>query len=132
MKSYFNTINLSGEELKRHNARAISLENLLTAIFKANPDKKITPSQLHKLIGEKYDLHNPITSVRRGLTNLTQKEPVKVLIKLPEKTPSPYNSLEHYWKYNTDETNNKEKYTKGEKTAGDYASGILTPGKLFD
>ena len=98
-QSFYNTINLSGEDLKRANARAATLEVLITAIFKANKGRKISPSQIHSIILLKYDLHPPLTSVRRGMTNLTNGtiDVNPVLEKTIEKIKGPYGVPEHLW-----------------------------------
>lgn len=96
-KSFYNTINLEGKELERVEARATTQEKLITAIFKANPGRKISPSQVHSIIQVKYDLHPPLTSVRRGMTNLCLDKHNNVLTKLDEMIPSPYASKEHLW-----------------------------------
>lgn len=96
-KSFHNTINLEGKELERAEARAASQENLITAIFKANPGRKISPSQVHSIMQVKYDLHPPLTSVRRGMTNLTKDKHSNVLTKLDEKVTGPFAMPEHLW-----------------------------------
>lgn len=129
-KHFFNTINLEGKELERANARAAAQESLITAIFKANPGKKLSPSQIHTLMQVKYDLHPPITSIRRGMTNLTKDKHMNVLTKLDEKIESPFASWEHFWIL-TGTTENI--YKKGVYSAGDIACKIIvaTQSKLF-
>lgn len=121
-KHFYNTINLEGKELERANARAAAQESLITAIFKANPGRKISPSQIHNIMRTKYDLHPPITSVRRGMTNLTKDKHMNVLTKLDEKIESPFASWEHFWVL-TGTTENL--YTPTQQSAGDHAIKII-------
>lgn len=121
-RSFFNTINLEGKELERADARAASQERLITAIFKANPGRKISPSQIHNIMKVKYDLHPPITSIRRAMTNLTNDRNMNVLTKLDEKIESPFASWEHFWIL-TESTENI--YKNGVQSAGQIASKII-------
>ena len=93
---FFNTINFSGKELEKANAKAAKQEDLILALFKANPDKKLSPSQVHTIFGRKYQLYPPITSIRRAMTNLTGR---LELIKTDEMIPGLYQLPEHTWKY---------------------------------
>lgn len=98
MTNWYNTINFSGEDLKRENAKAKKQEELILALFKANPDKKLSPSQVHTIVGRKYQIYPPITSIRRALTNLTGR---LELIKTDEMIPGLYHLPEHTWKLAT-------------------------------
>jgi len=95
-KSFYNTINLSGEQLLKSNARALAQENLVEEIFKANPNRHISPSQLQKIVASKYDRHCPLTSWRRAITNLTKRG---VLTKTDEQVSGIYGEGEHCWCY---------------------------------
>ncbi len=97
-KSFHNTINLTGEELTKVNARAAKQEDLILSIFKANPDRNLSPTQIHSIFQLRYQLHSPITSIRRGLTNLTKDEK---LIKTEVKVKGNYGLDEHCWTLNT-------------------------------
>jgi hypothetical protein len=129
-KHFFNTINLDGKELERADARAASQDKLISAIFKANPGTKITPSQMHSIFARKYDLHPPITSIRRSMTNLTSDKHMNVLTRLDEKIESPFASWEHFWILTGSIENH---YKNGQTTAGDHASKIINSvqGDLF-
>lgn len=93
--NWFNTINFEGEDLKRENAKAAKQEELILSLFKANPDKLLSPSQVHAIVGKKYQIYPPITSIRRALTNLTGR---LELIKTDEMVPGNYHLPEHCWK----------------------------------
>jgi hypothetical protein len=99
-KVFYNTVNLSGEKLERANARALSQENLIKEIFMANPDKKISPSQMLQIFSKKYDLHPPIVSIRRAMTNLTYSQKGMVLRKTEEQAMGSYGVPEYLWELN--------------------------------
>jgi hypothetical protein len=98
-KSFFNTINLEGPALEKATARAATQEALVAAIFRNNPTRKFSPSQLQKLISAKYGRTAPITSWRRSLTNLTDRG---TLTKCPksDQVPGPFGLPENVWVYN--------------------------------
>ena len=97
MTSFFNTLNFQGAELERENARAAKQEELVLAIFKANPGREISPSQLHQVFMKKYHLNPPLTSIRRCLTNLTGR---MELTKTDTKVQGLFHLSEHCWKLN--------------------------------
>jgi len=93
--SFYNTINFSGKDLEEANAKVKKQEDLVLAIFKANPNLKFSPSQMHNIFGRKYNLYPPITSIRRSITNLAGR---LELIKTDETVPGLYHLPEHTWK----------------------------------
>jgi hypothetical protein len=72
-KSFFNTINLEGPALEKATARAAYQNDLIIAIFRQNPSRRFSPSQMQKIISAKYGRHLIITSVRRSMTTLTDR-----------------------------------------------------------
>lgn len=116
---WFNTINFEGEGLKREEAKAAKQEELILRLFKANPDKALSPSQVHTIVGRKYQIYPPITSIRRALTNLTGR---MELVKTDNMIPGTYHLPEHTWKLAGTSENI---YLKGTTTAGDFASKIV-------
>lgn len=119
---FYNTLDFSGDDLKRENARALAQEELILALFKANPGKKLSPSDLHQVFMKKYNLNPPLTSIRRGLTNLTRDEK---LIKLPDLVPGIYHLPQHQWILNTGNIPQEHTYKKGDPSAGDIAGQII-------
>ena len=93
-KNFFNTIKLNTTELQRANARAASQEELILNIFKANPSIKISPSEMLEIFRKKFNLYPPITSIRRGITNLTARGE---LVKTIDLVTGVYNLPEHRW-----------------------------------
>ena len=70
MKTYHNTTELSGDELKQAIDKAVSQDDKVLIYFRNNADKEFTPSEVHKEI---FPANVPLTSVRRALSNLTRK-----------------------------------------------------------
>lgn len=108
--SFYNTINFSGEDLKKENAKAKCQEDLILAIFKANPDRKFSPDQIHKVFAKKYNLYPPITSIRRAITNLTGR---LELLKTDEMIPGEYSLPTHTWIYRPESTEKPIKKVNG-------------------
>jgi hypothetical protein len=96
--SFYNTINLSGQDLSRAQAKAMTQKQLVAALFRLNPDKRFSPSQVYTLFKAKYGLRNPITSWRRCFSNLTDEG---VLIKGDrlQMILGPEGKPEHTWAY---------------------------------
>lgn len=74
VQPFYNSINLNNKELSKENANSLKQEEFITAIFKANLNKPISPSQIHKVYGKEFSKSVPLTSIRRAITNLTSKE----------------------------------------------------------
>jgi hypothetical protein len=117
---FFNTINFEGEGLKREDAKCAKQEELILSLFKANPNKLLSPSQVHAIVGKKYQIYPPITSIRRALTNLTGR---LELIKTDEMVPGLYHLPEHTWKLAGTSEN---LYQKNVESAGQIASKIIS------
>lgn len=134
MESFYNTINLSGKELELQNASAKGQEDLILAIFEANPKMELSPIQILSIFKERFDRNPPITSIRRAMSNLTDKK--KVLLKTTTLVSGQYHLPNHCWilrKGNEWNENIKTEKFQG-PTIAEYAE-ILTPkkqGDLFD
>ena len=87
-KLYFNTTNLSGEDLKESIAGAFKQEEIIISLYKRHGS--LSPSDVLKLLDFKY----PITSVRRAITNLTTKH---YLIKTEVQKKGLYGKAEYIW-----------------------------------
>ncbi len=121
-KSFFNTISLEGPELEKVNARAAKQEDLILSIFKANPSRNLSPTQIHSIFQLRYQLHSPITSIRRGLTNLTKDEK---LIKTEVKVKGNYGLDEHCWTLNTNGIEKLSTQIKEEKVSTPFIQSAL-------
>lgn len=49
MKHFYDTLNLSAEQLQKATARALAQEDFVREVFKANPNIKLSPSQIQKV-----------------------------------------------------------------------------------
>lgn len=92
--SYFNTNNLSGKELKSRNKKAETQDNIILNFFKGNPTKRFTPEEVLK----ETLLNAPLTSIRRSITNLTNKGS---LVKTDIKVNGSYGAPVHKWELKT-------------------------------
>lgn len=94
VQPFHNTISLSDKELSRENANALKQEEFITTIFKANPNKPISPSQIHKVYVKDFQKNVPLTSIRRAITNLTEKN---ILRKTGIMVTGNFGKVEHCW-----------------------------------
>lgn len=94
---FYNTIDLTGQELEKAKVQTLKQEELIAAIFKNNCHKEISPSQILDIVNKHYGLNWPITSIRRAITNLTEEN---ALVKLKTMKEGIYGKLEHLWRYN--------------------------------
>lgn len=88
---FYNTIKLTGADLQTAKQNCKSQEGFIEWLFENVPALEITPSQLLALFGD----NTPLTSIRRALTNLTNKN---VLEKTGITTTGIYGKPEHIWK----------------------------------
>lgn len=95
-ESFYNTINLSGDRLTEAEKDCRTQEEKIEAFFKDRPGRKFPPSEVHnllRLIGI-FNAKTPVTSTRRAMTNLTEKN---ILIMLDEMKDGPLGKPEHLW-----------------------------------
>lgn len=95
MKAFYNTVNLSGEELKQAVANAKAQEDAILIIYQ-NTRKPYTASQITALT-EKAGHKWPIWSNRRALTNLKKSGE---LVKCDYTIGGPQGKPEHPYKIN--------------------------------
>ena len=89
ISSYYNTNKLFGSELAKAILKAEAQEKRIKILFKHNAE--LTPFDVCKMLGEAY----PITSIRRGITNLTSSGYLQKLEKMKVEV---YGAKNHYWK----------------------------------
>ena len=94
---FYNTINLSGDELKKAVAETDKQVVLIEKIFKANPGVKLSPSDILHIVQDNYQLKWLLTSIRRAMTDLSSPKEGDVLQKMAETKIGPHGSKEHYW-----------------------------------
>jgi len=91
---WYNTISLEGMELKAAHLNTLKQEEFITEIFKNNPTQLISPSQVLSIYNKYYQKNVPITSIRRAMTDLTDKN---VLRKTSVMVKGEYGKSEHCW-----------------------------------
>ena len=91
---WFNTINLTGMELKAAHLNTLKQEEFITEIFKNNPTSLISPSQVLSIYNKYYHKNVPITSIRRAMTDLTTKD---ILRKTSVMVKGIFGKDEHCW-----------------------------------
>ena len=70
MENYYNTTNLSGNNLTQASQKAMSQEDRILFHFEDSFDANFTPFEILEAV---FNNQIPITSVRRAMTNLTNK-----------------------------------------------------------
>lgn len=95
---FYNTIDLTGQELEKAKAQTLKQGELIATIYKKNCHKEISPSQILEVVNKHYGLNWPLTSIRRAITNLTEEN---ALVKLQTMKEGIYGKPEHNWKFNS-------------------------------
>jgi hypothetical protein len=87
---FYNTTNLSGNDLSESVADAQKQQKLVETFFRKYPNQKFTPFEVHKAL----NINAPITSIRRAITNLTNEG---ILVKTDEKRIGQYGKPNYTW-----------------------------------
>ena len=90
-RSFHNTIEARGADLKHLDARAQTQEQTILNFFRQHVGRMFTPSEIHQRL---YSPSTPLTSVRRAITNLTEAGHIT---KTDVRTLGPYGVNEHCW-----------------------------------
>ena len=93
-KEYYNTTGLSGDELKEKHHQSSRQSDKIIRYFR-KIGKPMTPSDVHTNL---FDEHTPLTSVRRAISNLTNRD--GLLRKTQMKKIGIYGSKEFFWELN--------------------------------
>ena len=103
--SHFDTTHESERDRERFEAQAKFQENQILALFRRAYVKRtsteLAPSTVHQRLGF-LGFDYPITSVRRGMTNLANRGKLE---KTSKKKTGPYGRPEYLWKYVPDTSN---------------------------
>ena len=92
--NYYNTTNLIGDNLLKEIANAKGQEEKITIFFKSRALSYFSPSDI---LREVFNNSVPLTSIRRAITNLTDRG---VLIKTDKQKPGLYGKSVYCWKLN--------------------------------
>lgn len=136
--SFWDTINLSSEKLREANEKALDQETIISAIYENNPKLPINPTAINKILSEKFNMHIPLTSVRRAITNLTTGSEklgrIAVLLKTSIKAPGSFQYDEHCWIWKGGNENIEIEKAMPGKTISEFAEALspnLKQGKLL-
>lgn len=91
--SFFNTIGLTGQPLADADTHMKNQEERILYLFRTY-DKDMSPSEVYKYYQLVWPVV-PITSIRRGMSNLTRDEKLEMLDEL---ITGLYGYLEHKWR----------------------------------
>jgi hypothetical protein len=72
MNEFYNTTKESGEQLQMFTDKAISQEEKIMVIFKQY--YRLTAYECYQYYLLKHEVNTPLTSIRRAITNLTNKD----------------------------------------------------------
>ena len=89
---FYNTTELEGTELKEAKIRAGTQNDRVLKVFRDNPDKAFSPTEVHQLTNR---WNTPLTSIRRAITTLTA---LGYLERTDEKRPGWYGMNNYCWK----------------------------------
>lgn len=90
--SFHNSTGESEQLAIQYDRAAKRQECKIIDFFLRNPTGKFTPSEILAILFS--DTKPPITSIRRAMTNLTDKGQLEML---DERAKGPYGRPEHYW-----------------------------------
>lgn len=89
---YYNTTRLAGADLADAEAKALTQEERIEALFNGMPDGwTASPEDVHRKVGGR----SPLTSTRRAMTNLTRRG---VLVKTDNQREGQYGRPVYLWK----------------------------------
>lgn len=69
--SFFNTIGLTGNKLRKAVEQCQTQNEIILEIFRIK--KELTPVECHKIFEKSTGTSTPLTSIRRGITQLTSR-----------------------------------------------------------
>jgi Fe2+ or Zn2+ uptake regulation protein len=94
--SYYNTTALKGDDLSEAWTKSANQDELVLSIFVTNKEALFTPHEIQSILRDDYEKLYPITSVRRAINTLTERE---ALEKTSIRRKGPYGASNYCWKY---------------------------------
>ena len=94
--TYYNTTLKKGVDLKQAWFKTATQDELVLSIFVTNKTVVFTPHEIQRIVNDDYEKLYPITSVRRSINTLTERE---ALIKTTTKRKGPWGASNYCWKY---------------------------------
>lgn len=129
---FYNTINLPTDKFIEEEIKTAAQEKLILDIFQANPTLQLNPSRVLKVFIENFKRTPPLTSIRRGMSNLSNgKHYQKVfgtdapLVKTGNMVPGTYHLPEHTWMLRTEENLKHQIVVEKGKNTADFANKII-------
>lgn len=90
---YYNTTNEQGEDLRELISKAMTQQDRIIELFKANKGVELTPPEV---LNEVFTIDTPLTSVRRAITTATNQG---FLVQTGNKKMGSYGRVNYCWKY---------------------------------
>ena len=94
--TYYNTTLKKGVDLKQAWFKTATQDELVLAVFVTNKTVVFTPHEIQSILRDDYDKPFPITSIRRSMSTLTERE---ALEKTPVRKKGPFGATNYCWKY---------------------------------
>ena len=94
--SYYNTTAETGKILDHAWVKSANQDELILSIFVTNREAIFTPHEVQNILRDDYEKLYPITSVRRSINTLTEREALK---KTSIKKKGPWGASNYCWKY---------------------------------
>ena len=94
--TYYNTTQERGQSLACNWAKTAKQDDLVLLIFATNKEALFTPFEVQTILRDDYEKLFPITSIRRSINTLTERE---ALEKTTLKRKGRYGKSNYCWKY---------------------------------
>ena len=94
--TYYNTTFKKDVDLKQAWFKTATQDELVLAVFVTNKTVVFTPHEIQSILRDDYDKLYPITSVRRSINTLTERD---ALQKTSIKRKGPWGASNYCWKY---------------------------------
>ena len=94
--TYYNTTHEQSKPLEVSWAKAAKQDVLILLVFARNKKSIFTPFEIQNILRDDYEKPYPITSVRRSISNLTERE---ALEKTSIRRQGPFGATNYCWKY---------------------------------
>ena len=94
--TFYNTTHEVGQALNSKWIRTAKQDELVLLVFATNKEAIFTPFEIQNILRDDYEKPYPITSVRRSISNLTEREALK---KTSIRRQGPFGATNYCWKY---------------------------------
>ena len=94
--TFYNTTNETGKALNHKWIQTAKQDDLVLLIFATNKEALFTPYDIQNILRDDYDKPFPITSIRRSMSTLTERE---ALEKTPVRKKGPFGATNYCRKY---------------------------------